>query len=40
MTKVDKLVESKLGDKVSTTYIENVKYGPDAERVYERNGTI
>ena len=27
------LVESKLGDKVSTTYIENVKYGPDAERV-------
>ena len=27
------LVESKLGDKVTTTYIENVKYGPDAERV-------
>ena len=27
------LVESELGDKVSTTYIENVKYGPDAERV-------
>ena len=27
------LVESELGDKVTTTYIENVKYGPDAERV-------
>ena len=27
------LVESELGDKVSTTYVENVKYGPDAERV-------
>ena len=27
------LVESELGDKVSTVYVENVKYGPDAERV-------
>ena len=27
------LVESELGDKVTTTYIENVKYELDAERV-------
>lgn len=29
-------VEKKLGDKVETTYLENVAEGPDAERAFER----
>ncbi len=31
-----KLVEKELGDKVTTTYVENVPEGPDAERAIER----
>ncbi len=31
-----KLVEKELGDKVETTYVENVPEGPDAERAIER----
>ena len=31
-----KFLEEKLGDKVETTYVENVAEGPDAERVIRR----
>ena len=28
-----KAIEAEFGDEVTTTYVESVKYGPDAERV-------
>ncbi|WP_256812078.1 BMP family ABC transporter substrate-binding protein, partial [Pseudomonas siliginis] len=31
-----KAVEKEFGDKVETTYVENVPEGPDAERVIEQ----